>query len=175
MSHICTRINLNHSRCLWWGQWELKANKYHNFWKVYKTCNHYFPLRRCSALPLEKGRTLVLSATLWITDSTTVQNIIIIATVSKLQRKSSYISLHPYEYTAENIVAMSLHLHHVPQADMLNVDSRSYKLFLIQKTCTFEYAAPEGSVQQCTGKWHIFGGCCEKTILHDIWLVDLIG
>jgi hypothetical protein len=29
--HNCTRINLNHSRCLWWGQWELKASKYQNF------------------------------------------------------------------------------------------------------------------------------------------------
>jgi hypothetical protein len=36
-------------------------------------------MKVCSALPLEKGRTLVLSATPWITDSTTVQNIVIIA------------------------------------------------------------------------------------------------
>jgi hypothetical protein len=48
----------------------------------------------CSALPFEKGRTPVLSATPWITDSTTVQNIVIIAIVSKVQRKSSYISLN---------------------------------------------------------------------------------
>jgi hypothetical protein len=34
------------------GQWELKAIKYHNFWKVYKTCNHYFPLRRAFLLLL---------------------------------------------------------------------------------------------------------------------------
>jgi hypothetical protein len=33
----------------------------------------------CSALPLEKGRTPMLSATPWFTDSTTVQNIVIIA------------------------------------------------------------------------------------------------
>jgi hypothetical protein len=32
----CTRINLNHARCLWWGQWELKASKYHNFWRFIK-------------------------------------------------------------------------------------------------------------------------------------------
>jgi hypothetical protein len=32
----CTRINSNHSRCLWWGQWELKASKYHNFWRFIK-------------------------------------------------------------------------------------------------------------------------------------------
>jgi hypothetical protein len=51
----------------------------------------------CSALPLEKGRTPVLSATPWITDSTTVQNIVIIAIASKLHRKSSYISLQPYD------------------------------------------------------------------------------
>jgi hypothetical protein len=32
----------------------------------------------------------VLSAISWITDSTTVQNVVIIAIVSKLQRESSY-------------------------------------------------------------------------------------
>jgi hypothetical protein len=32
--------------------WELKANKHHNFWKVYKTCNHYFSLRRVFLLLL---------------------------------------------------------------------------------------------------------------------------
>jgi hypothetical protein len=53
-------------------------------------------LRACSALTLEKGRTTVLSATPWITDSTTVQNIVIIAIVSNLQWRSSYISLQPY-------------------------------------------------------------------------------
>jgi hypothetical protein len=61
----------------------------------------------------------VLSATPWITDSTTVQNIVIIAIVSKLQHKSSYIDLPPYRYMVESIMAMSLHLHHVPQADKL--------------------------------------------------------
>jgi hypothetical protein len=49
----------------------------------------YFSLM-CSALPFEKGRTPVLSAIPWITDSTTVQNIVIIAIVSKLHRISSY-------------------------------------------------------------------------------------
>jgi hypothetical protein len=73
----------------------------------------------CSALPLEKGRTPMLSATPWITDSTTVQNILIIAIVSKLQCKSSYIGVQPCEYTAESIVTMSLYLYHVPQTDML--------------------------------------------------------
>jgi hypothetical protein len=29
-------INFNHSRCLWWGRWELKASKYHNFWRFIK-------------------------------------------------------------------------------------------------------------------------------------------
>jgi hypothetical protein len=52
-------------------------------------------------------------------DSTTVQNIVIIAIASILQRKSRYIGLQPYEYTAQGIVAVSLHLHQVPQADML--------------------------------------------------------
>ena len=40
----------------------------------------------CNALPLEKGRTPVFSAIPWITDSTTVQNIVIIAVASLLQR-----------------------------------------------------------------------------------------
>jgi hypothetical protein len=43
---------------------------------------HYARIPFCSALPFEKGRTPVLSATPWITDSTTVQNIVIIAIVS---------------------------------------------------------------------------------------------
>jgi hypothetical protein len=73
----------------------------------------------CNALPLEKGRTPMFSATPWITDSTMVQNIVIIAIVSNLQWRSSYIGLQLYKYTAESIVAMSLHLHHVPQVDML--------------------------------------------------------
>jgi hypothetical protein len=68
----------------------------------------------CSALPFEKGRTPMLSATPWITDSTTIQNIVIIAIVSKLQLRSSYKCLKSYKFTAENKVAMSLHLHHVP-------------------------------------------------------------
>jgi len=38
----------------------------------------------CSALPFDKGRTSVLSAIPRINDSTTVQNIVIIAIVSKL-------------------------------------------------------------------------------------------
>jgi hypothetical protein len=61
----------------------------------------------------------VLSATPWITDSTTVQNIVIIAIVSRLQRKSSYISLNLTSTLQKAIVTMSLHLHHVPQTDML--------------------------------------------------------
>jgi hypothetical protein len=36
MLYKCIRINSNHSRCLWWGQWELKASKYHNFWRFIK-------------------------------------------------------------------------------------------------------------------------------------------
>jgi hypothetical protein len=54
---------------------------------------HY--IDECSALSLEKGRTPVLSATPWITDSIIVQNIVIIAIVSNLQRRSSYIGLQP--------------------------------------------------------------------------------
>jgi hypothetical protein len=36
MLHNCTRMNSNYSRCLWWVQWELKASKYHNFWRFIK-------------------------------------------------------------------------------------------------------------------------------------------
>jgi hypothetical protein len=36
MLRNCTCINLNHSRCLWWGKWEHKASKYHNFWRFIK-------------------------------------------------------------------------------------------------------------------------------------------
>jgi hypothetical protein len=47
--------------------------------------SHYGKLEEnCSALPLEKGRTPMLSATPWITDSTTVQNIVFIAIVSNI-------------------------------------------------------------------------------------------
>jgi hypothetical protein len=38
------------------------------------------------------------------------------------------------------------------------------------KTCTFEYAAPEGSLQQRTGKMTHICGICEKTKLHELWL-----
>jgi hypothetical protein len=58
--------------------------------------DHFVEVVLCSDLPLEKGKTPVLSAIPWITDSTTIQNIVIIAIVSKLQRNSSFISLHPY-------------------------------------------------------------------------------
>jgi hypothetical protein len=34
--HKRSCIYFNHSRCLWWGQWELKASKYHNFWRFIK-------------------------------------------------------------------------------------------------------------------------------------------
>jgi hypothetical protein len=35
-AHNYSRININHSRCLWWGQWELKASKYHIFLRFIK-------------------------------------------------------------------------------------------------------------------------------------------
>ena len=47
---------------------------------------HYALIPFCNALPFNKGRTPVFSATPWITDSTTVQNIVFIAIVSILQR-----------------------------------------------------------------------------------------
>jgi hypothetical protein len=61
----------------------------------------------------------VLSDTPWITDSTTIQNIVIIAIVSNITMEIQLYKSQPYRFTAENIVAMSLYLHHVPQADML--------------------------------------------------------
>jgi hypothetical protein len=100
------------------------------------------PLVGCSSLPFEKGKTHVLTAIPWITDSTTVQNIVIIAIVSKLQRRSSYTSLKPYRFTAENKVAMSLHLHHVPQADMLECRPEILQIVPHPNNLTFEYAAP---------------------------------
>jgi hypothetical protein len=36
MLRKCSCIYFNHSRCLWWGQWELKASKYHNFQRFIK-------------------------------------------------------------------------------------------------------------------------------------------
>jgi hypothetical protein len=38
-----THFYLNHSRCQWWGQWELKTSKYHNFWKVFKNLQSLLP------------------------------------------------------------------------------------------------------------------------------------
>jgi hypothetical protein len=69
----------------------------------------------------------MLCATPWITDSTIVQNIVIIAIVSNITSQIQLQSLKPYRFTAENKVAMSLHLHHVPQADMLE-----YRLKILQ-------------------------------------------
>jgi hypothetical protein len=43
---------------------------------------HYALIPFCSAPPFEKGRTPLLSATPWITDSITVQNIVIIVAAS---------------------------------------------------------------------------------------------
>jgi hypothetical protein len=52
---------------------------------------HYALIPLCSALPLEKGKTPVLSAIPWITDSTTLQNVVIIAIVSII---TTQIQLH---------------------------------------------------------------------------------
>jgi hypothetical protein len=149
--------------------------------------------QKCSVLPFDKWKTHVLSATPWITDSTIVQNIVIIAdsiiyyiadpdtwVFKTLQTilaswTSSNDRVQHNINTTENKVAVSLHLHHVPQADMLEC-----RLEILSNYSSSEWPAhlnmqPHewGSVQWCTGKWHIFGGCCEQTILHDIWLVDL--
>jgi hypothetical protein len=35
-AHKRSCIYFNHSRCLWWGKLELKASKYHNFWRFIK-------------------------------------------------------------------------------------------------------------------------------------------
>jgi hypothetical protein len=49
---------------------------------------------------------------------------------------------------------MSIHLDQVPQADILECKLEILLLvpYSTIKTYTFEYAAPEGSVQQHTGK-----------------------
>ena len=51
---------------------------------------HYALIPFCNALPFDKGRTHVFSAIPWITDSTTEQNIVIIAVASLLQRMIRY-------------------------------------------------------------------------------------
>jgi hypothetical protein len=56
------------------------VNLLESYWKLVQNVLQL----TCSAIPFEKGRTPMLSATPWITDSTTVQNIVIIAIVSKL-------------------------------------------------------------------------------------------
>jgi hypothetical protein len=48
-------------------------------WNETGTPRRTEPRHVCSVLPFDKGSTTVLSATPWITDSTTVQNIVIIA------------------------------------------------------------------------------------------------
>jgi hypothetical protein len=50
-------------------------------WRLAQPCRHG---ASCSALPLEKGRTPVLSAIPWIIDSTTVQKLVIIAIASNI-------------------------------------------------------------------------------------------
>jgi hypothetical protein len=47
---------------------------------------HYALIPFCSVLPFEKGRTPVLNAIPWITDSTTVQIIVIIVVVSQVSK-----------------------------------------------------------------------------------------
>jgi hypothetical protein len=81
---------------------------------------HYALIPFCSALPFEKGRTPMLSAIPGITDSTTLTNytnhcnsikcyiVDLVTQVSNLTK-----------ITVENKVAMSLHIHHMPQVDML--------------------------------------------------------
>jgi hypothetical protein len=91
----------------------------------------------------------MLSATPWITDSTMVQNIVIVAIVLNLQRRSSY-KYSTLQYTAKNIMAMSLHLCHVPQADMLECRLEIIQIVPHPKTCMFEYAAPIKGISATT-------------------------
>ena len=120
---------------------------------------HYALIPFCSALPFDKSRTTVLSAIPRINDSTTVQNIVIIAIVSNSTRWSwvhktklttcivTWTSLNNRVQhktnTAKIKVAVSLHLHHAPQADMLECRLEILtKSLLLWVACTFEYAAP---------------------------------
>jgi hypothetical protein len=91
----------------------------------------------------------MLSGTPWITDSTTVQNIVIIAIVLNLQRRSNY-KYSTLQYTAKSIMAMSLHLRHVPQADTLECRLEILVIVPHPKTYTFEYAAPIKGVSTTT-------------------------
>jgi hypothetical protein len=57
-------------------------------------------LGNCNARLIKRQNSCVSVLFPGSVDSTTVQNIVIIAIASRLQRKSSYIGLQPYEYTA---------------------------------------------------------------------------
>jgi hypothetical protein len=125
----------------------------------------------------------MLSAIPWITDSTTEQNIVFHCIVSKI---TTLIQIHKslnlqtslvtwtssndrVQYiinTAETKVAMSLHLHHVPQAVMLECRLEILSTYSSSKKPAHLIMQPHEwrSVQWCTGKWHIFGGCCERAI-----------
>jgi hypothetical protein len=72
---------------------------------------------------------------------------------------------------------MGLHLHQVPQADMLECKLEILLLvpYSTIKSCMFEYVAPEGSVQQRTSKSHIFVAFVERLIYMNFGLVDLKG
>jgi hypothetical protein len=124
----------------------------------------------CSALPFDKGRTPMLSATPWITDSTIVQNIVIIADsiiyniadpdtlVFKSYKNSlaTWTSLNTRVY--HKITQQKVNCNEPPSSTSatgryVGMQTRDpYQLLILRITCMFEYAAPKGSVQQRTGK-----------------------
>jgi hypothetical protein len=90
-------------------------------------------VRLCNAPPLDQGGTSVLSASPWINGSTTEQNEIFIAKYQdyNVDPETKYTNLTNTQQEIK--VAMSLHLHHVPQAAMLECKLEILILVLYSK------------------------------------------
>ena len=76
-----------------------------------------------------------------------------------------------------NIVIASLHLQHAPQAVMLVCRLEILTLHSSSEEPAHLIMQPQvwGSVQWCTGKWHLFGGSCERSsyMLFGWWISGL--
>jgi hypothetical protein len=71
---------------------------------------------------------------------------------------------------------MSLHLHHVPQADMLECRLEILLSFLIRiKPARLNMQPQRGQYNHVLANDTYLVAFVKKTILHDIWLVDLTG
>ena len=138
---------------------------------------HYALIPFCSALPLNKGRTPVYLLFPGSLIAYTWQKVIFIAIVSNyivdpvdINFKSlttcivSWTSSNKQiiqEVAAENNIAWSLHLLHVPQAVMLECRLEILTNYSSSEKPAHLNMQPHkwGSVQWCTGKWHLYGGC----------------